>query len=220
MDTENTPIEEVAPQADVAQSDEVAPTETVATPPETAQDTGEKLYAGKYKSPEDMEKAYVEAQSKMTQLAQEKARLEAAQVTQEFVQPVTSEFDEETTNYVKSIYAQERERERVTEFVTKNQEKLADPVVRGAVKEIIAEHRARGEYIDQNDALRLAESQIETRLSKKITEAKASGEREGLEIATKKEQLAGIGTTAGKSEVDPSSLSAKEFADYFQLKKS
>lgn len=220
MDTENTSIDPVAPVADAAQSEQVATTETVDTTPVTAPDTSERLYAGKYKSPEDMEKAYVEAQSKMTQLAQEKAKLEALQVQQEFVQPVASDFDEETTNFVKSIYVQERERERVSEFVTKNQEKLADPVVRGAVKEIIAEARNSGQYIDQNEALRLAEQQIESRLSKKITEAKASGEKEGMEIATKKEQLGGIGITAGKQEIDPSKLSAKEFAEFYQLNKT
>lgn len=219
-EAENTPVQEVAPQPDEAQSEQVAAPSEADTTPDAAPDTSEKLYAGKYKSPEDMEKAYIEAQSKMTQLAQEKARLEAAQIQQDLVQPTESAFDEETTSYVKRIYAEEREREKVAEFVAKNAEKLADPVIRGAVKEIIAEARNAGQYIEQSEALRLAESQIESRLSKKVSEAKATGEKEGLEIATKKEQLGGIGTTAGKADVDPSKLSAKEYAEYYQLKKA
>lgn len=219
-DTENTPVIEVAPQSNEAQSAQEATPDVVATPPEAAQATEERLFAGKYKSAEDMEKAYLESQSKMTQLAQEKAKLESQQVQNDLLQPVETGFDEESVNLVKSIYAQERERERVSEFVTKNAEKLADPVVRGAVKEIIAEARNSGQYIDQNEALRLAEVQIEARLSKKVNEAKAIGEKEGLEVAAKKEQLGGIGTTAGKSEVDTSKLSSKEFAEYHQLNRA
>lgn len=159
-------------------------------------------------------------ETQVAQLSQEKARLEAAQIQQELIQPSESNFDEETTSFVKRVFAEEREREKVAEFVAKNADKLADPVIRGAVKEIIAEARSAGQYIDQSEALRLAESQIDSRLSKKVSEAKATGEKEGLEIATKKEQMGGIGTTAGKTEVDPSKLSSKEFAEYYQLKRA
>lgn len=221
MNAENTPEEPVvAPQDAGTQSEQAAAAESAATPPQAAEATEERLYAGKYKSPEDMEKAYLESQSKMTQLAQEKARLESMQIERDLAQPTESAFDEDTTNFVKSVYAQEREREKVAEFVSKNAEKLADPVIRGAVKEIISEARGNGQYIDQNEALRLAESQIESRLSGKIAAAKASGEKEGMDIANKKEQLAGIGTAAGKTEVDPSKLNAKEYAEFYQLNRT
>lgn len=49
----------------------------------------EKLYAGKYKSPEDMEKAYNELQSKYTSTSQEKAELSRI-LTGAFVPPQTT----------------------------------------------------------------------------------------------------------------------------------
>lgn len=65
-----------------------------------AEDTVEKLYAGKYKSPEEMEKGYKELESKFGQTTSEKAELSRilneAFTTPEPVQPVaTEDFDDE-----------------------------------------------------------------------------------------------------------------------------
>jgi len=56
------PPKEVAPEP---------PKEAVPPPP-----PAEKVYAGKFKSPDELEKSYLEAQKKLTQLAQEKSELE------------------------------------------------------------------------------------------------------------------------------------------------
>jgi len=45
-------------------------------PPKEAPPAVEKMYAGKFKSPDELEKSYLEAQKKLTQLAQEKSELE------------------------------------------------------------------------------------------------------------------------------------------------
>lgn len=64
----NVQVEQVAP--DAAQSTGETSTEITAT--DTAED---RLYAGKYKSVDDLEKSYTELQSKATRDAQEKAEL-------------------------------------------------------------------------------------------------------------------------------------------------
>lgn len=81
-----------APEA--AQSTEETSSEVIAE--DTA--TEERLYAGKYKSAEDMEKAYKELQSKATRDAQEKAEL-ARILNESFATPETAQAATDTEGY-------------------------------------------------------------------------------------------------------------------------
>lgn len=67
-----------------------------------AEDTAEtKLYAGKYKTVEDMEKAYQELNSKFTNTTQEKAELSRI-LNEAFVTPTTDEAETATEQFVES----------------------------------------------------------------------------------------------------------------------
>jgi hypothetical protein len=74
-DTQTSEASVVNNDAPEATQEQATAQETVA-PDTNATDTAEeKLYAGKYKTPEDMEKAYLNAQSKLSETAGEKAEL-------------------------------------------------------------------------------------------------------------------------------------------------
>jgi hypothetical protein len=81
-----------APQTNEADLQEVTPPNANPSNEENAQvvnaeDTGsEKLYAGKYKTPEEMERAYQDLQSKFTSTSQEKAEISRI-LTEAFAQP-------------------------------------------------------------------------------------------------------------------------------------
>lgn len=109
-DTQNTgvqaaPADEAQSQADTATSqDNLADVQVTNETPEATQGEGEKnqevnaedtapeerLYAGKYKSAEEMERAYTELQSKATKDAQEKAEL-ARILNESFAAPEESQ---------------------------------------------------------------------------------------------------------------------------------
>ena len=94
-------VDTQATEANVQVSDGApeAPQENKETPEVTATDTAEeKLYAGKYKTVEDMEKAYAELNSKFTNTSQEKAEL-AKILNEAFLAPEPAQQAKELDEY-------------------------------------------------------------------------------------------------------------------------
>lgn len=224
MDTENTPEVEVAPQTEGTQSEQVASTETEATPPQAAEET-EKLYAGKYKSAEEMEKAYIEAQSKMTQLAQEKSILEkmterVSERVSERVAPVEeASFEPETEQAVRAAARKEWDEMERQKFLAKHGEELKEnPVLAGTVRELIARENNAGRFADRESVLQQAKEMLEKQIKPVVKEAQTQGFKEAQQKAQLKNQAGAVGNTNYKEPVlDDSSLSAEELRKKFNV---
>ena len=220
---ENTPVAPNATEIGTQSQEGVATSETATDSPTTAVETEEKLYAGKYKSPEELEKAYIESQSKMTQIAQEKANLErmSQQVPDEANAEANPELDPTVVpalqNLFKNEYAQLREIERAQEFERKFADDLKNPLVRDRTQGIIREANTKGERVDQEIALNQAKKELEQLSTPQVKEAKEEGFKEGHELAKAKTQAGAVGSSRDKGTIDPSKLSAKEFAEYYNL---
>lgn len=115
MDNDTPVVEEQVPvedttnpqpenEADVQVTNEAPEaSQDVKDPDMNAEDTaGEKLYAGKYKSVEDMEKAYQELNSKFTNTTQEKAEL-AKILNDTFTLPESDSSDEDDDSYREEV---------------------------------------------------------------------------------------------------------------------
>jgi len=233
-DAENTVEEpQVAPEGEDNQSEQVAETETSAnatpeseeTPEDSsAGDTEEKLFAGKYKTVEEMEKGYKEAQTKITQVSQEKANLERQ--TAPPVEPRNvPQLDPDADVAVRQAFKEEwhkqeqaKENRKADVFLAKHKTELdSDKLLDGALRGVFAEARQSGEYIAHEEAFTKAKKLLDDRVKPKIKEAKAQGEEEGREIAKKREQLGAVGQTGKNTKVDPSTLPAEEYAKYLGL---
>lgn len=212
-DAENTPVTEVAPQANETQNEQVASTENEATPPQAAEATEERLYAGKYKSVEEMERAYAESQSKMTQLAQEKAELEKmSRPVEEFTPAAPDDlFDETTTQGVMSLAEKAWERKEAEKWVKQNAGDLKDPIVDSRTKDLIR----RG--YDRDAALSQAKMELSERVTPVQKEALAQGVKEGQELANEKAKMGAIGTAGTSGKVDESTLSSAELAKLYGI---
>ena len=227
---ENTPVAPNATEIGTQSQEGVATSETATDSPTTAVETEEKLYAGKYKSPEELEKAYIESQSKMTQIAQEKANLERmsqqvpdeanAEEVPQLDPTVVPALDSWLGNRFEGMYAQRRENEKAQDFESKHAVELKDRLLRATTKDIIQEANAKGERIDQEAALNQAKKELENRSKPQVTEAKEEGFKEGHELAKAKTQAGAVGSSRDKGTIDPSKLSAKEFAEYYNIPRS
>lgn len=222
MDTENTPEVEVAPQTEGTQSEQVASTETEATPPQAAEET-EKLYAGKYKSAEEMEKAYIEAQSKMTQLAQEKSFYEklSERVDRVPAQAPADEpsLDPESEQAVRAAARREWDEMERQKFISKHGEELNEnPILAGTVRELIARENNAGRFADRESVLQQAKEMLEKQTKPVVKEAQAQGFKEAQQKAQLKNQAGAVGNTNYKEPVlDDSSLSAEELRKKFNV---
>lgn len=221
QDAENTvPVQEVAPQADDAQSTQGgAPVSAPETPTGAPSDTGETLLAGKYKSVQDLENSYKELERKF----HETRRSQAESV--EHVPPPgylpandVPELDPEADAAVTHKYRQLREEEKAAEFVRKHADDLKNPIVRSLTKEIIAEHRQRGEYIDQEAALAQAKQTVAEQLKPQMQEAEDQAFQNGQALARTKQLHGAVGeTNRVNPKVDPDTMSAEDFARYYNL---
>ncbi len=220
-DEKDTATPEVAPQADGTQPEQVASTKKEAQAPETAKETAEeKLYAGKYKSVEEMEKAHEELQSKFTKTAQEKAELErlSGQVPEEGYPPTEpSELDPAVVPALDNWYQDRREREKAAEFARKHTEELKDPVLSGTVQRLITEANFNNKQLDQEEALTQAKKLLDERIKPQVKEAQTQGEQEGAKIAQEKAKLGSVGETPTSEKFDESKLTADEWAKYKNL---
>lgn len=228
MDTENTPVPEVAPQTDENQSEQVASTEE-ANSPEVASDQEEKLYAGKFKSPEDMEKSYTELQSKFTKTAQEKAEIErflqnSQQAPEEANYDPNHGLDPESAAAVKALFLQEQSRlaeqaeiRKAREFEEKHADELSDKVLSGTVLRLMQEARQNQTYLDQETALAQAKELLDSRIKPQVKEAQIQAEKVGSNIAQKKAELGRIGETPSNQKMNPEDLSSDEFAKYLNI---
>lgn len=221
-DAENTPVAEVAPQDNETQNEQVAETETSATPPQdasqTAEDTGERLYAGKYKSIEDMEKAYTESQSKMTQLAQEKAELEKMSQSVDYTQTESTgdnPFDETTTSGVMALAKQaaraEFEEAQARQWIKTHADDLKDRAVDSLTRDLIRQG------LDRDSALTEAKKELNGRETVVRKEALTEGVKEGQQLANEKNKMGAVGVTGSSDKVDPAKLSAADYAKYLNI---
>jgi len=223
QDDKDTPVKPVAPVDDSAQAEQVATTEEVATPPQVAEEKEEKLYAGKFKSTDDLEKSYTESQSKLTQLAQENATLRqiSQQVPEEAIAPEIPQLDPDSAAAVKAMLRQELQLElearKSVEFAQEHADKLKDPLLSARTRAIIAESNAVNQYIDPKVALIQAEKELDARIKPIVKEAQAEGMKEGEELTRNKGQLGAVGESGKQPDVDPDKLSAKEYAKYHGL---
>lgn len=122
-------VENQASEASVQTNNETpeAPQSTESSDVKAEDTVEEKLYAGKYKSAEEMEKAYTELQSKATRDSQEKAELTRI-LNEAFATPVTttvpdtaSEDFEETTT-VNPVVEQLQQDNAVVKFIMGHQD--------------------------------------------------------------------------------------------------
>lgn len=218
MDTENTPVEPVAPVANETQSEQVASTETEATPPQAAEDTEERLYAGKYKTPEEMENAYIESQRKMTQTAQEKAFLE--KMLEKESRPIEEpSLDPDSEQAVRAAARKEWDEMERQKFLAKHGEELDNnPILAGTVRELITRENRAGRYADRESVLQQAKDMLEKQVKPVVKEAQEKGFKEALEKANLKNQSGAVGNTNYKEPaLDDSSLTAEELRKKFNV---
>lgn len=225
MDTENTPVDPVAPESNENQSEQAVAAEATNSP-EVASDQEEKLYAGKFKSPEDMEKSYQELQSKFTKTAQEKAELERLALSQQEPEQANEApyLDPDSAAAVRQLFREEQARlaeqaemKKSLEFERKHADELQDKVLSGTVLRIMQEARQNQTYLEQEDALAQAKELLDSRIKPQVREAQIQAEKVGSNIAQKKAELGRIGETPSSQKIDPKELSADEYAKYFNL---
>jgi hypothetical protein len=225
METKNTPATEVAPQEGETQSEQVVDTEKSTDSPEAVSDQEEKLFAGKFKSVEELEKSYQELQPKFTRTAQEKAELERIlQSSQQTPAEVTPDLDPEVVPALDKWYSDRRNKEiqageiaRAREFKAKHADELTDPVLDGTVLRLMQEARQNQTYLDQEDALAQAKKLLDERIKPQVREAQIQGEKEAMGIAQKRAEFGKIGETTKSQKMNPDELSADEFAKYFNI---
>ena len=233
MDTENNSNAEAT--ATEIQSDQVSEPKSDITPAPVA-DKEEKI-AGVFNSEQDLDNAtvsldtkiadYKAKQAEFTRLAQEKANLERtsqqvpdeanAEEVPQLDPTVVPALDSWLGNRFEGMYAQRRENEKAQDFESKHAVELKDRLLRATTKDIIQEANAKGERIDQEAALNQAKKELENRSKPQVTEAKEEGFKEGHELAKAKTQAGAVGSSRDKGTIDPSKLSAKEFAEYYNL---
>ncbi len=219
-DEKETPVEQVAPVNNEAQPEQVATTEEVATPPEAVSDKGEeKLYAGKFKSVEDLEKSYGELQSSFTKERQAMAQ-PREQVPEQATAPYDNapQLDPESAQAVDRIVDDRIERKKATDFAHKHKDELKDPILAGTVQRLLVNANQKGEYIDQEEAFTQAKKMLDERVKPQMKEAQSKGVEQGEDIAKKKGQLGAVGETGARPEVNPDDLDANEFAKHHGLK--
>lgn len=212
MDTENTPTEELITPEVETQSEQVDEAEISSeVTPEIAEDTT------------NWEKRYKDAQSQMTKVAQENARLRESLENQPKVEDYP-ELDPQSAQAVLRIVQEEQRKarekaeiEKAKQFAEKHADKLADPVLSGTVMRLIGEAKASGSYLDQEEALRQAEQLLDARIKTQASKAKQQGVSEGADLAQKRAELGKVGETPTSQKLDPKELSADEYAKYFNL---
>ena len=126
-------------------------------------------------------------------------------------------FDEPTLQGLEKVFnnkiQQELEVRDAQKFVRTYADDLKDPFVDARTKDLIRQG------FDREQALQTAKSELEGRFTTKSMEAKASGVQEGQKLANKKEAYGAIGMPGSSEKVDPSKLTASEFAKYYGLPK-
>lgn len=209
MDTENTPINEVAPQEVETPSEQVVDTETSTDAPVVIEtDTA--------KNNSDWETRYKELQSTFTKTSQRNAELEKLVNTpvvddyQPTTEPGENPFDEATTTGVMSLAEKAAEvaweKREAAKWVKQNADDLKDPIVDSRTRDLI-----RQGY-DRDTALTQAKSELSERVSPIQKEALAQGVKEGQALAHEKEKMGAIGQPGSSDRLDPKVLGSKEFA--------
>jgi hypothetical protein len=158
-DEVNTPEVPAAPlPTDGASTEQVAGTETPANAPAPAADGDNRLYGGKYKTVEELENAHKSLQGEYTRVTQGRGTPPVqepqggADTRPGYENPAGQPdgsgeplFDEQTQAALDANYWANREKEKAAEFVRKHKEELADPVLDGTVRRLLAEAREKGD---------------------------------------------------------------------------
>lgn len=218
MDEENNLTPEVAPQETETPIEQVADTEESAQSPVDSTDK-EDLILGKFKSQEDLAKAYKELESQHT-----RERQMAKQAAQVVPEDVPAPFDPDTAKALDNWYTQRRIAEqhqqelvKAQKFEASHAKELEDPLLRGAVSTLIKDENAQGKYLEPEEALSRAKALLDARLKPQIKEAQTQGFEEGKELAQKKQAAGAIGGTKTTIQTDEAQLSASEYAKLHNL---
>jgi len=216
----NANPQEVAPQENSTQNEQVVTTEEVTQAPVAQTDKVD--IPEKFQNEDgtaDVNKileSNKELESKFTKSRQPEQRPTTEQVPARKATQANP-FDNETTQGVENLVAKGIENAKAREFEQKNVKDLKDPMIYGTTARLIQEAGQRGEYLGQEDALSQAKEMLSERIKPATKEATAKGVAEGKEIAKKKEQAQAIGQTGKHADVNPDDLSAEEFAKHHGL---
>jgi hypothetical protein len=205
-----------------AKSAEGADASPPATAPVSPADKAEKteeqpaLILGKFKTQADLEKSYTELER---EFARSRAATKPAEKTEEEFDDSGSPLplDPTVVPALDNWYFQRRETERAMEFERNHAEELKDPLVRARVQSIIRENNVEGRTINQEDALKQAQEEIEQRMTPELKEAEKAGFKEGQDAAKAKAQAGAIGASGKREPVDVSKLSSKELEEYLSI---
>ena len=215
-ETKEKTTPEAVPPAD-KQIAEVEPSETAEKPEET---------------PEEETEGQDVKMVPLTELQKERERrrqLEEHLLTNPPTEtPQTSQFGDEAPQLepdadtavriaARQEAAVEYEQRKATDFASKHKEELSDPLLASRVQSLIREANTKNQYIDQEQALSQAKKELNEWVNPQVKQAKSEGFEEGKQITKEKGKLGVIGETRPKEKVDPSKLSAKEYADYLNL---
>lgn len=128
------------------------------------------------------------------------------------------QLDPESREAVRHTIREEWEQQKAADFQRKHAQDLSDPLIAATTAHLIREANARGDYVDQEEALNRAKDMISERATPKIKEASEQGLREGQELAKKKLENTAIGTTTSASpKLDDSKLSADELRRKYNI---
>ena len=221
QDAENKAEEvPVAPDAETPQSEQVAETDDSANAPVDAPTDKEELLLGKFKSVDDLKKGYQELEQKFTKQRQSEKTTQQedeSQQTQQVPLENTVGFESETQSALDSWYGQRRESERALEFRTKHKDELQDPILKGAVNQLIADANAQGNYKDREEALTEAKEMLNQRLQAGTQTAKKKRLQEGQELALAKQHAGTVGEGRKEEPINDDQLSSAEFAKKYNL---
>lgn len=249
--TNNSTGTEVAPQDNGAPIEQGAAPDPAATsdqeiPTDNGDDTGAvddqpRLFAGKFKSPEDMEKAYQELERSYHQERQARSQEREQQAPEQQTPPSQGyeipavkvddlPFDEDTLKGLDTYFQRRMEAERTTQslqtetqkvekfFEGHREELVSDPVLRGTIQTLIKDANSQGQYLDHEDAYNQAKNLLNQRVKPMADQARTEGVEEGKELTKTKQQLGGVGPT-NKSQPQPNEddMSFDEYVKYHNI---
>lgn len=219
LDVEDKTSEQLAAEINGPQNEQVDATQEASQSPARAQAISDELILGKFKTQDDLIRSYQELERERTVSRQ----TSATHVTEQPAQPAQPvQFDQETVLGIKQVAAQMLEEQKVDAFLLKHGDELgSDPLLRGAVQLEIHEAKQRGEYIEHEVALSNARKTLDARLTARIEEATKQSLEKERTLSRRKEQAGAVGgTSQAAQDPDPDTLSAEEYAAYYNLDRS
>lgn len=190
VETESSPVEEVATATE-------QPVEAQEAPVEESFDTEKKVSQN---VPYDR---FAEVNAKAKALEERNAYLEAMQQQARVQTPPIDipELDEQSALAVDHLVNRRLEERIEADFQRTHKEDLSDKIVKAAYDAVIREKmQANVPYIDRSEALKEAKNLIDARLKREQSQAKNEGVEEGQKLAQQKQQMTAVGES-GKTPV-------------------